>query len=120
MGRLGEKVAWWIGFELVFYGNVTTLRGRHGSYAPADQGTGLNQPGEPQMSTQNNASVKKHRGKNVEEGLARMEVTLSRKFIKQVREFARQRGMPFWYFVEQALVAYAAATSNAAETGNGK
>lgn len=64
--------------------------------------------------------VQRHRAKIVEEGYSRMEVTLGRKFIGQAREFARQRGMPFWYFVEQALVAYAAATGNAAETGNGK
>jgi hypothetical protein len=65
--------------------------------------------------TAHNDRIQKHRAKMVEEGYARMEVTLGRKFINQAREFARKKRMPFWYFVEQALVAYAA-TGNATET----
>ena len=68
--------------------------------------------------TGNKLLVQRHRAKMAEEGCARMEVTLSRRFIKQAREFARQRGMPFWYFVEHALVAYAPSTGNAAQTGD--
>ncbi len=51
--------------------------------------------------------VQCHRAKNAHEGYARMEVTLGRKFVTQAREFARARKIPFWYFVQQALLAYA-------------
>lgn len=58
------------------------------------------------MSTQNNASVKKHRAKNSAEGLARMEVTLGRGLIKQARDLALQKRCPLWEVVEEALIAY--------------
>ena len=72
------------------------------------------------MSTQNTASVQKHRAKLAAEGCMRMEVILSRKFVTEARAYARARKIPFWYFVQQALLAYAAATGKATETGNGK
>ena len=65
------------------------------------------------MNTQNNANVQKYRARMSEEGYARMEVTLGHKFISQARQFAREKQMPFWQFVEQALLAYA-------DSGNGK
>jgi hypothetical protein len=80
--------------------------------------------GGPQMSTKNNARVGKYRAQLAAEGYARMEVTLGRKLVKQLREIARQKRMPFWSFVEEALIAYAATgnttAGNAAEAGNGK
>ena len=72
------------------------------------------------MSMQNTASVQRHREKNAAEGYARMEVTLGRKFITQAREFARARKIPFWYFVQESLLAYAAAIGKAPESGSGK
>jgi hypothetical protein len=58
------------------------------------------------MSTLNTASVKKHRAKMAEEGNARFELTLRRTFIKQMREISREKRLPFWLFVERALIAY--------------
>jgi hypothetical protein len=69
------------------------------------------------MSTPKNARVKKHRAKLAAEGCGRMEVTLRRTFIKQIREIARQKQWPFWLFVERALIAYA---TNTDESGNGE
>lgn len=64
--------------------------------------------------------MQRHRAKNSEQGYARIEITLHHKFITQARDFARARKIPFWYLVQQALVAHAAATGNATETPNGK
>ncbi|MDR4470199.1 MAG: hypothetical protein MRJ68_18195 [Nitrospira sp.] len=63
--------------------------------------------------------VQKHRAKMTLEGLGRMEVTLSRKFIDQARELARRRKVPFWYFLERAIVAYATVSGNDSRAGGG-
>lgn len=76
------------------------------------------------MSTQQNASVKKHRAKMDAEGCARLEITIGRIAIDQARELAKRKQCPLWQVVQEALMAYVkavnAATSNAAVTGNGK
>ena len=64
------------------------------------------------MSVQNTANVQRYRDKITKEGLSRMEITLSRRFINQARAMARQRRMPFWYFVEQAIMAYVSISGN--------
>jgi hypothetical protein len=60
--------------------------------------------------------VQRHRAQMAELGWARLEVRLGREFIKQAREFARQKQMPFRHFVEQAIIAYA--TTLNASSGN--
>jgi hypothetical protein len=76
------------------------------------------------MNRQNNANVKKHRDQMVQEGCARMEVTIGGVVIEQARELAKRKQCPLWLVVQEALMAYVAtgnaATGNAAETGKGK
>ena len=73
------------------------------------------------MSLQNTARVQKHRAKNAEEGLGRMEVTLGRGLIAQARDLARQRRCPLWQVVEDALIAATGQviTGHMVEGGNG-
>lgn len=65
--------------------------------------------------------VRKHRAKNAEEGLGRMEVTLGRGLITHARDLARQRRCPLWQVVEDALIAATGhgITGNAVEGGGG-
>jgi hypothetical protein len=51
--------------------------------------------------------VQRHRAKMAAAGWGRLEVRLGRELIKQARELARQKRMPFWSFVEEAIIAYA-------------
>ena len=71
------------------------------------------------MSLQNNANVRKYRARLSLEGCMRMEITLHRNLIKRARELAWQEQVPFWFYVERALQAYATA-GNIAETDNWK
>lgn len=59
----------------------------------------------------NKLLVQKHRAKTLEEGLARVEVTLCRGLITQARDLAKQRRCPLWQVVQDALIV---ATGNAA------
>ena len=74
--------------------------------------------------TSSNILVRKHRAKNAEEGLGRMEVTLGRGLIAQARDLARHRRCPLWQVVEDALISYIAVghgiTGNAIEGGERK
>lgn len=69
------------------------------------------------MSVQNTARIQRYRANIAQEGLTRMEVTLSRTLVGQARELARHRRMPFWYFVERAIVAYATVSGNDSRSG---
>jgi len=61
--------------------------------------------------------VQEHRARSAAQGYGRMEVTLSRTLIGQARELARRRKVPFWYFVEQAIVAYATVSGHDSRSG---
>ena len=60
------------------------------------------------MTTCKKIRVQKHRAKMVEEGLARMEVTLGRGLTTQARALAQQQRIPLWQVVQDALIAHLA------------